>query len=167
MGKKDKKVSKRLDSSTRQTNPEDIRKHSYILALQSDIMTVLVGPTEKVFRNPQDFLIQYSQVLGRMCCSEFKEIFTRTIQLPEVEVSVFEDFRIWLYAYIASRGWGSDSSQEWHQMTGSPNSAATQALCPLMLYAEVAAWQKGRTCASLYVMTKAQSPSTNEIILAI
>jgi hypothetical protein len=37
-----------------------------------------------------------------MCRSDFIETHTRTIRLPEVEVSVFEDFLIWLYAYKPS-----------------------------------------------------------------
>lgn len=65
-------------------------------------MNVLVGPTEKAFRIPQDFLIQYSQALGRMCRSNFLETHTRTIRLPEIEVSMFEDFLVWLHTYEPS-----------------------------------------------------------------
>jgi hypothetical protein len=37
-----------------------------------------------------------------MCCSNFTETHTRTIRLPEVEISMFEDFLVWLFAYKPS-----------------------------------------------------------------
>lgn len=53
-------------------------------ALQSDIVTGLVGPLEEAFRMPQDLLIQYSKPLGKMCSSGFVESCSRFIRLPEV-----------------------------------------------------------------------------------
>lgn len=70
-------------------------------------MTILVGSTEEAFQIPQDLLIQYSKPLGRMCSSGFIESHERIIRLPEVEVPVFQDFLIWVYAYEP----GIDESQ--------------------------------------------------------
>jgi hypothetical protein len=66
-------------------------------AMQSDRITILVGPTEKSFSIPEALLMQYSPPLGRMCQSEFKESQTRIIKLPEVKISTFEDFFIWIH----------------------------------------------------------------------
>lgn len=41
--------------------------------------------------------MQYSPPLGKMCQSEFKESQTRIIKLPEVKISTFEDFFIWIH----------------------------------------------------------------------
>lgn len=70
--------------------------------MQSERMTVLVGPTEKCFQMGQDLLFQYSEPLGRMCSSGFIESHERIIRLPEVEVPTFEDFLVWVYAYEPS-----------------------------------------------------------------
>ncbi|KFY96885.1 hypothetical protein V498_02396 [Pseudogymnoascus sp. VKM F-4517 (FW-2822)] len=75
----------------------DLRILSYITAMQSDRITILVGPTEKRFSIPEALLMQYSPPLGRMCQSEFKESQTRIIKLPEVKISTFEDFFIWIH----------------------------------------------------------------------
>ncbi|KFY47247.1 hypothetical protein V494_00083 [Pseudogymnoascus sp. VKM F-4513 (FW-928)] len=66
-------------------------------AMQSDRITILVGPTEKSFSIPEALLMQYSPPLGRMCQSEFNESQTRIIKLPEVKISTFKDFFIWIH----------------------------------------------------------------------
>ena len=71
-------------------------------ALQSDSVTVLVGPMEEAFHMPQDLLIQYSKPLGKMCSSGFLESCSRIIRLPEIAVPTFEDFLVWVYAYEPS-----------------------------------------------------------------
>ncbi|KFY03140.1 hypothetical protein V490_00268 [Pseudogymnoascus sp. VKM F-3557] len=68
-------------------------------AMQSDRITVLVGPTEKTFSIPAALLLQYSPPLGKMCQSEFKESQTQIIKLPEVKISTFEDFFMWIHFY--------------------------------------------------------------------
>lgn len=66
-------------------------------AMQSDRITILVGPTEKSFSIPEALLVQYSPPLGKMCQSELMEYQTRIIKLPEVKISTFEDFFIWIH----------------------------------------------------------------------
>ena len=65
--------------------------------MQSDRITILVGSAEKIFFIPEALLMQYSPPLGKMCQSEFKESQTRIIKLPEVKISTFEDFFIWIH----------------------------------------------------------------------
>ena len=70
--------------------------------MQSDRITILVGPTEKSFSIPETLLMQYSVPLGKMCQSEFKESQTRIIQLQEVKISTFKDFFMWIHVYELS-----------------------------------------------------------------
>ncbi|KFY04390.1 hypothetical protein V491_09367 [Pseudogymnoascus sp. VKM F-3775] len=106
---KAKKISMVMDPQSARLSPceapdkiateTDLRKSSYIKAMQSDRITILVGPTEKTFSIPEALLTRYSPPLGRMCQSRFMESQTRVIKLPEVKISTFEEFFIWIHVY--------------------------------------------------------------------
>src|SRR5690349_30493 len=66
-------------------------------AMQSDRITVLVGPTEKSYSIPEALLMQYSPPLGKMCQSESILSQARIIKLPKVKISTFEDFFVWIH----------------------------------------------------------------------
>jgi hypothetical protein len=82
-------------------------------AIQSEYCTVLVGHSQKPYRIPQDLLTQnFSTLQGTVHQStdEPKEQFTNGVDFHEVEISVFEDFLLWLYAFKHSISWESIDS---------------------------------------------------------
>ncbi|KAE9364299.1 hypothetical protein N431DRAFT_488883 [Stipitochalara longipes BDJ] len=89
-------------SIEREAKETSWRKSCFLRATQSDRITVLIGPSQKSFQVPQDLLMQWAPALGKAYQSGFEESRTRTILLPHVKMSTFEEFLIWLHAYEPS-----------------------------------------------------------------
>ena len=63
---------------------------------QSDIFTIVVGPSEKAFTAHQDTLAQ-SAVLNKHCSGGFQEQHTKIINLPDVDPKIFALLLEYLY----------------------------------------------------------------------
>lgn len=93
-------MAERVNGTRRQVeelpHSEDEQRLAYINALQSNRVTVHVGPSLRPFHVPQGLLTQCSLMLGE----EWHSAGVRgTIHLPEVKEATFEDFFIWLHDF--------------------------------------------------------------------
>ncbi|KAK2745515.1 hypothetical protein FQN57_003640 [Myotisia sp. PD_48] len=84
--------------STSPLPQEEIRKHRYIIALQGKRFTIIVGSNEDSFKISRDLLSQSSPVFKAMCFSSFMESVDRVIRLPEVDLTTFQQYFVWLHS---------------------------------------------------------------------
>lgn len=66
--------------------------------MQTDSLTILVGPDQCAYKVPQGRLTMHSSVFLRMCCAPFPESTQRVIKLPEENPRVFDDFYAWMHS---------------------------------------------------------------------
>lgn len=66
--------------------------------MQTDSITILVGPDQCAYKVPQGRLTLHSPVFLRMCSAPFLEFTQRLIKLPEEDPHVFDDFFDWMYS---------------------------------------------------------------------
>src|ERR1700743_293994 len=61
------------------------------------VVTIKVGPEEKLFVVHQDLICHFSKYFNAAFNGSFAEATSKEINLPDVEVQIFEIFVGWLY----------------------------------------------------------------------
>ncbi|KAI4738499.1 hypothetical protein E4T50_11054 [Aureobasidium sp. EXF-12298] len=61
------------------------------------IVTLIVGKEKKAYNLHKDLLCFYSDYFRAAFNGSFKEAAERKLELPDVEISLFDKFQVWLY----------------------------------------------------------------------